>query len=84
MQKDMTFAYFNTAVLKASNELANEYGWRTGQSVFNLLDLHIYGKVARDVKDFDNVDCFYDDSKIEEFIKCAYDRLPIAIKRCLK
>ena len=84
MQKDMTFDYFNKTVLKASNELAAERGWRTGQSVFNLLDLRIYGKVARDVKDFDNVDCFYDDSKIEEFIKCAYGRLPAHIKRCLQ
>lgn len=81
MQKDMLFDSFKTKILEASNELVGEYGWRMGQSVFNLLDLYVYGKVARYVKDFDNVDCFYDDSKIEEFIKCAYNRLTIVTGR---
>ena len=75
MQKTMEYDIFKTTVLQAGGELADNYGWRLGQSVFNLLDLDMYWKVARDVKDFDNVDCFYDDSKTEEFIKCAYKRL---------
>lgn len=71
----MNLDIFKTAVLKSANELADVYGWRFGQSVFNLLDTVMYGKVARDVQYFDNVDCFYDDSKTEEFIKYAYNRL---------
>lgn len=44
--------------------------WRDGQFVFNYIDA-IYG-VARYVQFERNVDCFYSDSKIDEFIKeCA-------------
>lgn len=47
--------------------------WRRGQAVFNVID-EKFG-VARDVQFGDGVDCFYDDSKIEEFIKCSWRRL---------
>ena len=44
--------------------------WRDGQFVFNYIDA-IYG-VSRYVQFERNVDCFYSDSKIDEFIKeCA-------------
>ena len=44
--------------------------WRDGQFVFNFINA-MYG-VARYVQFKRNVDCFYDDSKIDEFIKeCA-------------
>lgn len=43
--------------------------WRQGQFVFNYID-QIYG-VARTVQFVDKVDCFYDDDKIDDFIKCA-------------
>ena len=43
---------------------------RRGQQVFNSVDA-IYG-VAREVQFVDGVDCFYDDSKIEEFLEHAY------------
>lgn len=44
--------------------------WREGQYVFNYID-RVYG-VARTVQFNENVDCFYDDSKIDAFIeKCA-------------
>ena len=47
--------------------------WRKGQFVFNYID-QIYG-VARDVQFKDNVDCFYNDDKIDVFLECAIKRL---------
>lgn len=46
--------------------------WRKGQAVFNVIDDY-YG-VARAVQFIDKVDCFYDDSAIEEFIEKAWER----------
>ena len=44
--------------------------WRDGQFVFNYINAK-YG-VARDVQFIDGIDCFFMDSKIDEFIeKCA-------------
>lgn len=80
----MTFEDFKIRVLFAVDDLAEAYNWRLGQSVFNLLDLDNWGKIARDVKEFDDVDCFYDDSKVEEFLKCAYNRLTVDVARNLK
>lgn len=45
---------------------------RKGQAVFNYID-ETYG-VARDVQFEDGIDCFYDDSKIYDFIEKAWDR----------
>jgi hypothetical protein len=45
--------------------------WRDGQAVFNYIN-DTYG-VARDVQFGKNVDCFFDDNKIEDFIREAYD-----------
>lgn len=78
----MEYGIFKTTVMQAAGELVDNFGWRLGQSVFNLFDMDMSWKVAKDVKDFDNVDCFYDDSKIEEFIKCAYNRLKQNKKLC--
>ena len=47
--------------------------WRKGQFVFNYID-KIYD-VARDVQFKDNVDCFYNDDKIDEFLECVIKRL---------
>ena len=46
---------------------------RKGQFIFNYIDFE-YG-VARIVQYEDNVDCFYDDSKIDEFIECCAKRI---------
>ena len=43
---------------------------RDGQFVFNYIDKK-YG-VARAVQFSEEIDCFYDDSKIEAFIKKAF------------
>ena len=47
--------------------------WREGQFVFNTID-NLYG-VARTVQFNDKIDCFYDDSKIDQFINACYNRL---------
>lgn len=47
--------------------------WRDGQAVFNYIDDN-YG-VARDVQFKDNVDCFYDDTRIESFVRLAFKRI---------
>lgn len=41
--------------------------WRQGQFVFNRIE-QLFGEVARLVQFQDNVDCFYDDNKIDLFI----------------
>ena len=47
--------------------------WREGQFVFNTID-SLYG-VARTVQFNDKIDCFYDNSKINQFINACYNRL---------
>ena len=46
--------------------------WRKGQRVFNVVDA-IFG-VAREVQFNIGVDCFYDDSKIDEFLQKSYEQ----------
>lgn len=48
--------------------------WRLGQYVFNIVEAK-YGSVAREVQFQDGIDCFYDDTKIEDFLKAVYKRL---------
>jgi hypothetical protein len=45
--------------------------WRKGQKVFNAVDT-IFG-VAREVQFRHRIDCFHNDSKIEEFKKKSYE-----------
>lgn len=47
--------------------------YRKGQFVFNYIEDKY--KVARDVQFEDGVDCYYDDSKIESFLKSSYNRI---------
>jgi hypothetical protein len=46
--------------------------WRLGQSVFNIVNSE-YG-VAREVKDEDGIDCFYDNGYIDMFLEKAWIR----------
>lgn len=46
--------------------------WRPGQAVFNVVDCE-YG-VAREVKDEDGIDCFYDNGYIDMFLEKAWIR----------
>ena len=65
----MTYKEFRSDVLKEASNRPNYI--RFGQSVFNYIDSK-YG-VARTVQFVDGVDCFYDDNKVEEFIKLSYN-----------
>ena len=63
-----TYKHLRTEVMAAMENKPKQ--WRNGQFVFNYID-EKYG-VARIAQFERNVDCFYDDNKIEEFIKtCA-------------
>ena len=44
--------------------------WREGQFVFNIID-SLYGAVQFE----DGIDCFYNNSKIDQFINACYNRL---------
>ena len=67
----ITFEEFRNEVLSANEMGHKPCCWRDGQFVFNYIDVE-YG-VARSVQFIDGVDCFYDDSKIEEFITRSYE-----------
>ena len=47
--------------------------WRRGQAAFNYIEQKYH--VARQVQFEDGIDCFYDDSKINDFIIASYRRL---------
>lgn len=68
----MTLSNFNKLVLTNALDLVVTYNWRFGQAVFNMLDTDAYDHIARAVKEEYGVDCFYDDTKIDEFIECVY------------
>ena len=48
--------------------------WRKGQFVFNRVE-DLFGDVARKVQFIDRVDCFYIDSKIDDFLSQVLIRL---------
>jgi hypothetical protein len=48
--------------------------WRHGQFVFNRVE-ELFGEVAREVQFIDNIDCFYDDTKIDRFLDAVLVRL---------
>ena len=54
------------SIKKAIYSVEKPKDWREGQFVFNRVD-ELY-KVARTIQFNDGVDCFYDDSKIDEFL----------------
>lgn len=47
--------------------------WRDGQFVFNTID-KLY-KVARKVQFENKIDCFYNDSKINQFIVACFNEI---------
>lgn len=73
----MTALFFNIMTLdefKASiYNIEKPSHWREGQFVFNTID-RLY-RVARTVQFNDKIDCFYDNSKIGQFINACYNRL---------
>ena len=72
MYNDRDFNEFTTTIWKRVG--ASPKSWRLGQKVFNAVE-SLYGNVAREVQFRDGVDCFYDDSKVDEFLEKAWDRL---------
>ena len=67
-----TFEEFQNEVLGwVDNHQPKE--WRRGQAVFNYID-ETYN-VARQVQFIDNVDCFYDDELIDQFILLSYKQV---------
>lgn len=63
---------FKIEIEKAlTNKPAN---WRQGQFVFNYIE-SVYGEIAREVQFIDDIDCFYNDEKIDNFIKQSFLRL---------
>lgn len=47
--------------------------WNIGKRVYAFID-HEYG-VAKDVQFKDEIDCFDDDSKVDEFIEKSFNRV---------
>lgn len=67
-----TFEEFQNEVLGwVDNRKPKE--WRRGQAVFNYIDSKY--NVARDVQFLDEVDCFYNDNVIDQFILLSWKRL---------
>ena len=69
--KYITYEDFESILWTKVNAAPSD--WRRGQAVFNVID-EVWG-VARDVQFIDGVDCFYNDSLINEFIACAWKRI---------
>lgn len=70
----VSYIDFKNNIYECAEDLQNAYGWRIGQAVFNLLDLPIYGYIARDVAEYDNIDCFCDDREVNRFIGACWKR----------
>lgn len=67
----MTYEEFKTDILSKVKQRPKFI--RKGQAVFNLVS-DVYG-VARAVQFEDGIDCFYNDSAIEDFLTACYKRL---------
>ena len=67
----MTFEEFKNEVLKGIKEYP--YDWRYGQKIFNYIDSKY--KVARIVQYNYCIDCFYNDSVVDEFLEKCYKKL---------
>lgn len=68
----MTYEDFIVEIWAAVNNYPKT--WRQGQKVFNAVE-ELYGNVAREVQFQDDVDCFYNDDCISEFIQKVWCRL---------
>ena len=66
----MSFEEFKAEILSLAG--SRPKGWRFGQFVFNCVEQN-YPGVGRCVQSDDGVDCFYDDSQVDEFLRLAYE-----------
>lgn len=67
----MTKEQFKQDILEKVKRCPKE--WRKGQSVFNIVDKQY--TIARMVQFHDNVDCFYNDKQIDNFLDHVYKYL---------
>ncbi len=67
----MTYEEFRSDIFKNIKNLPDD--WREGQKVFNYIDSKYH--VARTLQFYYNIDCFYRDDLIDEFIRGAYKLL---------
>lgn len=49
--------------------------WREGQFVFNIASKILGDGIVRQVQFEDGIDCFYDDTKIDDFINACNNRI---------
>ena len=68
----MTLEEFKTSIYS----IEKPTHWREGQFVFNTID-QLYNGLSRVVQFNDGIDCFYDDSKIDQSIIACYNKLNI-------
>ena len=62
---------FISTVKQLTEDTMKKYPqWRYGQTVFNVIDEHFH--VARQVQFDMDIDCFYDDTIVPQFIDAAY------------
>lgn len=73
----LSFDEFANDILDFAYNKAPE-NWRYGQAVFNYIE-STYG-VARAVQFGHNIDCFYKDDLIEDFIKASYEEYKKNVK----
>ena len=73
-KKRSKIKYSPEDIWKIINQIVKPEGWREGQFVFNVIEDY-FGSVAREVQLKDNVDCFYDDKQIDNFIQKVCNRL---------
>lgn len=78
-QKPLTKKEFNAIINKAIKQMPEN--WRKGQKVFNAIEREF--SVARIVQFQRGLDCFYDDSKIEEFRNEAYNVIASEQKKAI-
>ena len=74
-----TFEDFRDDIIDKMNNARDEK-IRKGQFVFNYIDTK-YG-VARTVRFFNGIDCFYNDNVIEEFIIRSYEHYLVSDSKC--
>lgn len=67
----MTYEEFTEDIFKNIKNLPDD--WRKGQKVFNYIDKKYH--VARTLQFYYNIDCFYNDDSIDEFVRGAYKLL---------
>ena len=67
----MTLEEFKTSIYS----IEKPTHWREGQFVFNIASKILGDGIVRQVQFEDGIDCFYDDTKIDDFINACNNRI---------